>query len=165
MPVRVLWRLSSAWAERETTAEDETPPLVYADAGQLVQEWLLPHYRRNLNRRKWDLRWWAYEEAGRVLEALWESWGQMRHQDATAAVLWFRDLMWPIMDHLTSEDGPFWAYDPPTQSLPPTTWPTEPPPKARGENPIESHLYVITRDSADADLRASATNVINSGAV
>lgn len=109
----------------ETTAEDETPPLVYANAEQWVQEWLLPHYRRNLNRRKWDPRWWAYEEAGTVLEALWESWEQMRREDATAAVLWFRDLMWPIMDHLTSEDGPFWAYDPPAQSQPPATWPTE----------------------------------------
>ncbi|WP_413542880.1 DUF4913 domain-containing protein [Citricoccus nitrophenolicus] len=79
--------------------------------------------------RRWDPQWWRYEEAGTILEALWESWEQMRWEDAMTAVVWYRDYFWPVMDRLTAEDGPFWDYDPPRSTEVPPQWQVSPAPK------------------------------------
>lgn len=110
---------------------DAQPELVFSNAEEWLIHWALPHYRRNLKLHKWDPYWWQYEEAGTVLEALWESWEQVRLQDAMATVAWFRDYFYPIMDRLTDpEDGVFWAYDPPKNEDPPPSFETEPAPES-----------------------------------
>lgn len=99
---------------------DQEQQLVFSNAEEWLTQWALPHYRRNPKLHKWDPNWWQYDEAGTVLEALWESWEQVRLEDAMATVAWFRDYFYPIMDRLTDpEDGVFWAYDPPKNEQPP----------------------------------------------
>jgi hypothetical protein len=111
------------------TADGGDRPLYFPNAEQWVQNWLLPHYRRKLaGGRRWDPQWWRYEEAGTILEALWESWEQMRWEDAMTAVAWYRDYFWPVMDRLTAEDGPFWDYDPPRNADVPQQWDATPAP-------------------------------------
>jgi hypothetical protein len=112
----------------DPAAAEEDRPLFFPNVGEWVTEWLLPHYRRNPAGRRWDPQWWRYEEAGSVLEALWESWEQMRWEDARAAVAWYRDCLWPVMDQLTSRDGPFWDYDPPRSADVPAQWEATPAP-------------------------------------
>ncbi|WP_396134674.1 DUF4913 domain-containing protein [Citricoccus sp. I39-566] len=75
-----------------------------------------PLCRRNPADRRWDPQWRRHEEAGSVLEALWESWEQRRWADAKSAVARHRDCFWPVMEQVTSWDAPFWDYDPPRSS-------------------------------------------------
>ena len=109
-------------------AAEEERPLCFPNAGAWVEGWLLPHYRRNLTTRRWDPQWWRYEEVGTVLEALWESWEQVRWGDAMTSAAWFRDYLWPIMDRITDPDGPFWDYDPPRSTDVPAQWEAAPAP-------------------------------------
>lgn len=51
-----------------------------------------------------------------------ESGEQMRWKDAMTAVAWSSDYFWPAMDCLTTEDGPFWDYDPPRSDQVPEQW-------------------------------------------
>lgn len=114
----------------EAEAAGGDRPLYFPNAEQWVQSWLLPHYRRKVaGGRRWDPQWWRYEEAGTILEALWESWEQMRWEDALTAVAWYRDYFWPVMDRLTAEDGPFWDYDPPRSTQVPAIWEAIPAPQ------------------------------------
>ena len=84
----------------------------YPNAGEWVTGWLLPHYRRNPAVFRWDPRWWQYEEVGSVIEAMWASWEQTRvDPDPRVMATWFRDVFYPLMGQLTSEQGPFWAYN------------------------------------------------------
>lgn len=106
--------------------QDSAQELVFSTAEEWLNQWALPHYRRDPKLHKWDPKWWQYEEAGTVIESLWESWEQVRLEDAMATVAWFRDYFYPIMDRLTDpEDGVFWAYDPPREDEPPPTFPTD----------------------------------------
>lgn len=117
--------------ETESQAANDDPAereLFYQNPEEWVNDWLLPHFRRNPRTFKWDPQWWQYEEVGTVLEALWESWEEMRWEEATKKVAWWRDYLWPVMDRLTAEDGPFWAYDPPQKVHAPEVWPTTPTP-------------------------------------
>ncbi|MCV7490001.1 DUF4913 domain-containing protein [Micrococcus luteus] len=94
----------------ETGTEPEFEPL-YPNAGEWVSDWLLPHFRRNPARFRWDPQWWRYEEAGAVLEAMWASWEQSRvDPDPRVMATWFRDVFYPLLGHLTAADGPFWNY-------------------------------------------------------
>lgn len=97
---------------REETGEDESPKLVYPNAGAWVNGWLLPRYRRALEggKRRWDPNWWRYEEAGGALEALWQAWEHLRLEPGTGIAVFYRDYLYPIMDQITGPDGPFWNY-------------------------------------------------------
>lgn len=121
------------WEEEgapDTAKAGATRELVFSNAGEWVEEFALPHFRRNLrgSEFKWDPKWWAYEEAGTVLEALWETWEQLRWEGATGIAIFFRDYFYPLMGHLTSPDGPFWQYDPPKEENVPGVWPSDPAP-------------------------------------
>lgn len=114
----------------QDTAEDETPKLVYPNAGAWVNGWLLPRYRRALGggKRRWDPNWWRYEEAGGALEALWQAWEHLRLEPGTGIAVFYRDYLYPIMDQITGPDGPFWNYHNKPESVPanviPPAWET-----------------------------------------
>lgn len=109
--------------------QEESPerPLAFANAEEWVKEFALPHFRRPLNKSgfKWDPEWWKYEESGTVLEALWETWEQMRWSGATGIAAFFRDYFYPLMGQLTAPEGPFWQYDPPENDAVPAMWPSQ----------------------------------------
>lgn len=112
---------------RETVAADETEAgeerqLVFANVEQWVQQWLLPHYRRNPKVRRWDPQWWRYEEVSTLLEGLWQSWEYFRHEGPTGMIVFFRDYLWPVMDVITSDEGPLWAFDPVRNDQVPPKW-------------------------------------------
>ena len=46
-------------APEESDTEQELRTF-YAHAGEWVSGWLLPHFRRNPNRFRWDPQWWRY---------------------------------------------------------------------------------------------------------
>lgn len=99
-------------APAETVADDGTPKTYYANPEEWVNDWLLPHYRRELggSKRRWDPNWWHYEEVGGALEALWQAWEYLRRQPGTGVVVFYRDYLYPMMDQITAPDGPFWNY-------------------------------------------------------
>lgn len=107
---------------------DAEPEPFYPDAQAWVVDWLLPHYRRNPKTHRWDPQWWRYEEVATLLEALWETWEQKRWEGATGMIVFFRDYLWPVMDIITSDDGPLWNYNPVRQREVPSTWEHEPAP-------------------------------------
>lgn len=113
----------------DLSAEDERPELVYPNAEAWVREWLIPHYRRNPKTRRWDPQWWRYEEIITLLESLWESWEYMRLQGPTGIVVFFRDYLWPVMDVITSDDGPLWSFDETRNNKVPDVWNVRPAPE------------------------------------
>lgn len=102
--------------------EQEQPEPFYPHAQAWVVGWLLPHYRRDPKKNRWDPQWWRYEEVATLLESLWETWEQMRWEGATGMVVFFRDYLWPVMEVITSEDGPLWSYNATRQREVPPTW-------------------------------------------
>lgn len=104
----------------------EPRPLAYGNAEEWVVDWALPHFRRNLHGDfRWAPDWWKYEEAGTVLEALWETFETMRWAGALGMAAYMRDYFYPLMGQLTAKDGPFWAYDHPKMTDVPDTWDTD----------------------------------------
>lgn len=115
--------------EGHETEQETDQELVFSNTEEWLTQWALPHYRRSLKLHKWDPNWWQYDEAGTVLEALWESWEQVRLENPMTLVAWFQDCFYPIMDRLTDpEDGVFWAYDPPQNEEPPPAFKATPAP-------------------------------------
>lgn len=99
---------------REAVAADEPEAgeerqLVFGDVEQWVHQWLLPHYRR-------------YEEVSTLSEGLWQSWEYFRHEGPTGMIVFFRDYLWPVMDAITSDEGPLWAFDPVRYDQVPSMW-------------------------------------------
>ncbi|MEV4488282.1 DUF4913 domain-containing protein [Micrococcus luteus] len=126
----------------ETPEESDTEQELrtfYAHAGEWVSGWLLPHFRRNPNRFRWDPQWWRYEEAGSVIEAMWRSWEQTRvDPDPRVMATWFRDVFYPLLGHLTSADGPFWNYSEPlARTDVPAVFPVAPAPPGWFDPPTE----------------------------
>lgn len=108
---------------------EEERPFVYRDAEQWLVELALPHYLRDKRQgHRWAPNWYDYPEADTLVQALWETWEQMRWDGAQAILVYFRDYFYPLMDRLTAEDGPFHNYDPPVQEKVPAPWETEPAP-------------------------------------
>lgn len=117
-------------SETEPTNEEATQrELCYSNAEEWVNNWLLPHYRRNPATHKWDPQWWRYEEVGTLMETLWETWEKMRWDGAGGIAAYFRDYLYPLMDRITAPDGPFWNYDPPLKEDVPPTLPSGPAPE------------------------------------
>ncbi|MGW8566699.1 DUF4913 domain-containing protein [Isoptericola sp. NPDC055881] len=91
--------------------DGEAVQTYYPNVAEWVENWLLPHYKRDLSKRAWDPRWWEYTEAISVLEAMWQAWEFHRTDSVTSMAVYFRDFHWPMMRELTSKDGPFWRLD------------------------------------------------------
>lgn len=116
-------------------AVEEERPLYYPHAEAWVQGWLLPHFRRNPNTRRWRDDWWMIEEVQLIIEALWESWEYYRYEGATGLLVFLRDYFYPMMDVINSEDGPLWNYDPPRQTGVPDMWTVTDAPAGMYEEP------------------------------
>jgi len=89
------------------------PEFFYRDAEHWLQELALPHYLRKLGGagHRWAPNWYDYPEADTLIQLLWEFWEQSRIEGVQATLNYFRDYFYPLMNVLTSEDGPFHAYD------------------------------------------------------
>lgn len=111
-------------AEPDEAAEDsdEAPELFYANAEDWVHGWFLPHFRRNPNTMKWRADWWRIEEIQLIMESLWETWEYYRQQPPTGNIVFLRDYFYPMMDIITSPEGPLWNYDPPRDEEIPAKW-------------------------------------------
>lgn len=111
--------------QQDQQPQEQQQELFYPDAQAWVQGWLLPHYRRNPQTHRWDPQWWRYEEVSTLLESLWETWEQMRWDGATGMIVFFRDYLWPVMEVITSDTGPWWQYNATRNREVPDTWPVE----------------------------------------
>ncbi len=108
--------------------EDAEPTTFYPNVAEWVQEWLLPHYKRNPKAFRWDPRWWEYTEVVARLEALWQSWEFLRNEGMTGMTVFFRDYFGPEMRELTAPDGPFWRLSEVEDRQLPDRWLAETPP-------------------------------------
>lgn len=97
----------------ENGQETDERPFVYEDAEQWLQSYALPRYLRKHgpSGHAWAPNWYEYPEAYSVITALWETWEQMRWDGTQQILVFYRDYFYPLMDRLTSQDGPFHAYD------------------------------------------------------
>lgn len=106
---------TQAVSNATTAPEEEDPHLefFYRDAEHWLQELALPHYLRKLGGagHRWAPNWYDYPEADTLVQLLWEFWEQSRLEGVQATLNYFRDYFYPLMNVLTSEDGPFHAYD------------------------------------------------------
>ncbi|VTR76040.1 DUF4913 domain-containing protein [Cellulomonas hominis] len=100
----------------------------YPNVAEWVDQWLLPHFKRDPRNHLWDPRWWEYTEAIAVLEALWQAWEFLRQDSMTGMAVFFRDYLWPLMRELTSTGGPFWKLQDITARELPGRWPLDAPP-------------------------------------
>ena len=111
--------ISAASNEEPTeTATDEPeadpqPEFMFRDAEQWLQELALPNYLRKLGGagHRWVPNWYDYPEVNTLIQLLWEYWEQSRIDGVQAMLVYFRGLLLPAENVLTSEDGPFHAYD------------------------------------------------------
>nr|WP_176705846.1 DUF4913 domain-containing protein [Arthrobacter sp.] len=73
----------------------------------------LPHYLRRLyGTNKWAPNWFDYpapEADPPPVQALWVTWEQVKLDGPQAILVYYRDHFYPLMDRLTSPDGPFHA--------------------------------------------------------
>jgi hypothetical protein len=115
-----------AQAQAPAPAEAEAPELVFADVYEWVDEWLLPHWRRELE--YWDKRWWLYPEVLSRFEALWRAWEFLRLEGALGMSVFWRDHLESHMRVITAENGPFWQVRSSMDYTgePPAVWPAEP---------------------------------------
>ena len=108
--------------------EDDAVRTFYPNVAQWVEQWLLPHYKRDLSARRWDPQWWEYTEVIARLEALWQAWEYQRTDGMTGTAIFFRDYLDPAMREITAADGPFWKLSDVRQRELPEQWAVEPAP-------------------------------------
>lgn len=118
--------LPPASADGSGPAEPARPR--FANAAEWVEQWLIPHYKRNPQTHLWDDRWWEYTEVIAVFEALWQAWEFLRTDSMTGPAVFFRDYLWPAMRELTGPEGPFWRTKGITERALPDPWNTTPAP-------------------------------------
>ena len=119
---------NDAGAPTDTEAGAALQPL-FNNAGEWVEQWALPHWRRNIKNYQWDPRWWEYAEALTLLESLWRAWEQMRLEGLTGMAVYMRDYFYPLMRELTAADGVFWKVNDVHERELPERWPSEPVPE------------------------------------
>jgi len=82
---------------------------VYPTLDAFVEEFLTKIYDRSLGHGlTWCSQWWAHAEAVFYLTALWHAWEAMRmSEEPVAMAQWTTHYLFPIMDRLMAENGPF----------------------------------------------------------
>lgn len=87
----------------------DEPKLYYSSVHKFVEEFLTQIYDRSLGTGlNWCSEWWKHTEAVFYLTALWHSWEGLRASgELTAMATWSVQYLYPIMDRLMSENGPF----------------------------------------------------------
>lgn len=98
-------------AKSETAkGEDVVHELRFKSLPQFVDEYVLPNWRHSQNQdARWCARWWEHSEAILHLEALWESFEELRLDvSGTSVSTFLLQYFLPHMSVLTSPSGPFW---------------------------------------------------------
>lgn len=92
----------------DAPSRDE-PKLYYTSVYAFVDEFLTQIYDRPLGTGlNWCSEWWKHAEATFYLTALWHSWEGLRATgELTAMATWSVQYLYPIMDRLMAENGPF----------------------------------------------------------
>lgn len=90
--------------ELDNEIEQGVPGLVYANAADWVENYLLEMWRPGPS-GKWCRRWWLHPEATTRIEALWRSWEALRLDGPTGMSTWLRDHYDPHMDRLSASGG------------------------------------------------------------
>ena len=87
----------------------DEPKLYYSSVYLFVDEFLTQIYDRSLGTGlTWCSEWWKHTEAVFYLTALWHSWEGLRASgELTAMATWSVQYLYPIMDRLMAENGPF----------------------------------------------------------
>ncbi|WIE74180.1 DUF4913 domain-containing protein [Curtobacterium sp. MCJR17_020] len=101
--------------ESEPEAAGATPGLaiepVYESVYEFVDGFVRPMFRRNPKRYLWAENWFDYPEVLDRFEAMWRAWEWDRLPEQagmTGMAAFWKDTFDPLMDVITSEDGPFW---------------------------------------------------------
>lgn len=96
------------WEDLDEQQETEDgKPYYYPNEGRFVHEWLLVTFRKMWTPEvRWCREWWEHPEARAVLKAVWHSWEHARHEPWRMAP-WDRDVAYPLLDRLLSQQGPF----------------------------------------------------------
>lgn len=117
--------------DEDDDAQEEPSPARphFANAAQWVEQWLIPHYKRNPRTNLWDQRWWEYTEVVAVFEALWQAWEFLRVDSMLGPAVFFRDYLWPAMREITGPEGPFFQVKDAHGRALPEPWPTAPVPE------------------------------------
>lgn len=95
----------------ETGAAAQMIDPVYENVYKFVDGFVRPMFRRNPKRYLWAENWYDYPEVLDRFEAMWRAWEWDRLPDQagmTAMAAFWKDTFDPLMDVITSEDGPFW---------------------------------------------------------
>lgn len=103
---------------------------VYADVGEFVDHFVLPHYRHQLFKDvRWCAYWWEHTAALTRLEYLHEAFEHMCLDDPPSKSVWLRDHFDKHMSVLAAPTGVFWRCDA-TQDVHDIAplWPTGPRP-------------------------------------
>lgn len=85
------------------------PQMLYPGLDAFVEGFLAQIWDRPLGSGTlWCAQWWAHAEAVFYLTALWHAWEDLRADGgASGMAAWCVNYLYPIMDRLTAEDGPF----------------------------------------------------------
>lgn len=80
-----------------------------------VKEWFDGYLAEVFTRPKefkWCLEWREHEEAVQVLTTMWLTWeASQAANDPNMDIIWFRDIMYPMMDRLSDPSGTFSSCD------------------------------------------------------
>ena len=87
----------------------DEPKLYYSSVYAFVDEFLTQIYDRPLGTGlNWCSEWWKHTEAVFYLTALWHAWEGLRATgELTAMATWSVQYLYPIMDRVMAESGPF----------------------------------------------------------
>ena len=98
---------SRTW--RPVILEGQNRSCTDSSVHKFVGEFLTQIYDRSLGTGlNWCSEWWKHTEAVFYLTALWHSWEGLRASgELTAMATWSVQYLYPIMDRLMSENGPF----------------------------------------------------------
>lgn len=102
-------------SEFEEPFDEDELDTVFPNAGEFVQNWLLPVFNRKTkgNDVFWCSEWWKHPEAVFRLTGLWRSW-EVARADPSTMGSWTRDQLDYHLQILMSSTGPF-RYCSPTE--------------------------------------------------
>lgn len=126
--------------------------LRFGSVDEFVRECAVPLWGHRLHERRvrWCHKWWLHAPAMSAFNALWEAFEAMRLEPPPATAVWTRDFLWPFMNELTSDDGPFQRCDEKVHQMP-TDWVCTPAPDGYfPHHPNETDLLAQQADEQGA---------------
>lgn len=91
------------------------PETEFGDVWEFFSGFVAPTFRRRVatNGHRWCPRWASHPEVAYAMEELWHAYEAMRPAEPPAfpskvRAEWLVMFAWPILDRLTSQEGPMW---------------------------------------------------------